>query len=57
MRGRIILLKDFRAKTTRELSFLFREAFGVRTSPRVAFLVAATGLTAEVELLSWRDPH
>ena len=57
MRGRIILLKDFRAKTTRELSFLFREAFGVRMSPRVAFLVAATGLTAEVELLSWRDPH
>ena len=36
MRGRIALQKHFRAKSV-EASVLFREAFGVRTRPRVAF--------------------
>ena len=43
MRARIALLKHFRAKTIREMSFLFREA-----RPRLAFPVVATGL--------WRQP-
>ena len=37
MRGRIELQKHFRAKSV-EASVLFREAFGVRTRPRVVFL-------------------
>jgi uncharacterized protein len=36
MRGRIALPKHFRAKSV-EASVLFREAFGARTRPRVAF--------------------
>ena len=35
MRGRIALQKHFRAKSV-EASVLFREAFGVRTRPRIA---------------------
>jgi hypothetical protein len=41
MQGRIALLKHFRAKATRE-PFLCREAFEVRTRPRVAFSSCAT---------------
>jgi hypothetical protein len=36
MRGRIALQKPLRAKSV-EASVLFREAFGVRKGPRVAF--------------------